>query len=76
MKITSAKYSLDLYDVGKGLLVAGGSAVLTEIQQSLAAGSLTFNWKIIGSVALAAMVSYLAKNFFTPSQQITPGASK
>jgi len=62
---TSNLYSLDLKDLAKGLVVAIGSAVITTIQTSLQAGSLNFNWKLIGTVALGAGIAYLGKNFFT-----------
>lgn len=68
---TSALFSLGLNDFGKGLLVAIGGAVVAAIETSLQAGSLTFDWKAIGTAALAAGVSYLAKNFFTPAQIVT-----
>jgi hypothetical protein len=69
---TSSLFSLDFKDLGKGLLVAIGGAVIAAIETSVSAGSLTFNWKAIGGVALAAGLSYLAKNFFTPAQTVTP----
>jgi len=62
---TSNLYSLDLKDLAKGLVVAIGSAVITTIQTSLQAGSLNFNWKLIGTIALGAGIAYLGKNFFT-----------
>lgn len=68
---TSSLFTLNLKDLGKGLLVAVGGAVIATIQTSLQAGSLDFNWKLIGTVALAAGISYLAKNFFTPAQTVT-----
>jgi hypothetical protein len=69
---TSSLFSLDFKDLGKGLLVAVGGAVIAAINSSIQAGSLAFNWKTIGGVALAAGLSYVAKNFFTPAQTITP----
>ena len=69
---TSSLFSLDFKDLGKGLLVAVGGAVIAAIENSLQAGSLSFNWKAIGSVALAAGLSYLAKNFFTPAKTVAP----
>jgi hypothetical protein len=69
---TSNLYSLDLKDLAKGLIVAVGSAVITTIQTSLQAGSLNFNWKLIGTVALGAGIAYLGKNFFTPASTKTP----
>jgi len=69
---TSSLFSLDLKDLGKGLLVAVGGAVISAAQSTLQTGAPTFNWKNIGGVALAAGLSYLAKNFFTPAKTITP----
>jgi hypothetical protein len=69
---TSSLFSLNFKDLGKGLLVAVGGAVIAAIETSVQAGSLTFNWKTIGGVALAAGLSYLGKNFFTPAQTVTP----
>lgn len=68
---TSSLFSLDLKDLGKGLLVAVGGAVIAAVQSSLQAGAVTFDLKRVGGVALAAGLSYLAKNFFTPAQTIT-----
>jgi len=69
---TSSLFSLDFKDLGKGLLVAVGGAVIAAIETSVKAGTLTFDWKAIGGVALAAGFSYLVKNFFTPAQMVTP----
>ncbi len=68
---TSSLFTLDFKDLSKGLLVAIGGAVIAAIETSLQAGSLTFNWKSIGGVGLAAGISYLGKNFFTSAQTIT-----
>jgi len=65
---TSNLYSINLQDLAKGLIVAIGSAVITTIQTSLQAGSLNFDWKLIGTVALGAGLAYLGKNFFTPAK--------
>jgi len=69
---TSNLYSIDLKDLAKGLIVAVGSAIITTIQTSLQAGSLSFNWKLIGTVALGAGIAYISKNFFTPPSIKTP----
>jgi len=69
---TSSLFTLDLKDLGKGLLVAVGGAVIAAVETSIQAGSLTFSWKTIGGVALAAGLSYLGKNFFTAAQTVTP----
>ena len=68
---TSGLFSLNLNDLGKGLLVAVGGAVIAAIETSLKAGSLNINWPSIGSVALAAGLAYLGKNFFTPAKTLT-----
>jgi membrane protein implicated in regulation of membrane protease activity len=59
------KFTLNLQDFLKGLLIAVSTAVLVIIQASLAAGNLTFNWQNIGMAALAAALAYIAKNFLT-----------
>lgn len=68
--ITSKKYTLDLPDAGKGLLVATGGAVLTAVQASLDAGHLILNWKQIAMAGIGAGVAYLIKNFFTPAKKV------
>ncbi len=70
---TSKQFSVNGSDFWKGLIVAVISPVFTIILQSLNAGSLTFDWKAIGATALIGLLSYLSKNFFTPSAtKITP----
>jgi hypothetical protein len=69
---TSSLFSLNFQDLAKGLLVAAGGAVIAAIETSVQAGQFSFNWKTIGGVALAAGLSYLTKNFFTPAQTVTP----
>lgn len=70
---TSKQFTINLSDFWKGLLVAVGTPVFTILLQSLNAGSLVFDWKAIVVTALAGLLSYLSKNFFTPSEvKITP----
>lgn len=70
---TSKQFSLNLNDFWKGLLMAVLLPVFTIVLQSLNAGSLVFDWHSIEVAALAGLISYLVKNFFTPSQtKITP----
>jgi hypothetical protein len=59
--------TLNWVDFGKGLLVSVISAVLGVVTTSLQAGSLTFDWKVIGTVALSAGLAYITKNFFSNS---------
>jgi hypothetical protein len=68
---TSSLFTLDLKDLGKGLIVSIGGAVIAAAETSAQAGFLGFNWNAIGGVALAAGLSYLAKNFFTPAKTVT-----
>lgn len=67
---TSNFLSLNWTDVGKGILVAAGGALLIGLQNALTTG--VFDYKAIGLTALAAGVSYLVKNFFTPASVVTP----
>ena len=64
---TAPLFSINLKDLGKGLLIAVLSAVLGAIYTTLQAGSLSFDWKQIGTLALSSLVAYLMKNFFTNS---------
>lgn len=64
---TSQQFTLSGSDVLKGLLVAIITPVITIIMSSLNAGTLTFDWKVIGITALTAGLAYLIKNFLTPS---------
>lgn len=62
--------SLGWKDVLKGLVMAFLSAFITGIYQLLQVGTV-FTWATIKPVlfvAIAAMLSYLIKNFFTNSQ--------
>lgn len=65
---TSKQFTLNARDFLKGLLLAVISAVLTFITTSINSGSLHFDWKAIGTVAAITAISYLAKNFGTPSE--------
>ena len=71
--ITSQMFSLKTRDVLKALLMAALAPVLFLIQQSIAAGDWTFNWKELGMAAIAGFIGYLIKNFFTPAQIVIKG---
>ena len=68
--ITNKKFSLTLNDFWKGLIVATLTAPLTTIYTTIDAGSFNINWKAIGLVALSGFLSYIIKNFFTPTQTV------
>ena len=59
------RFTINWNDVLKGLIVAVILPVLAVIQNSIANGELTFNWKLIGLTAAGGFVSYLIKNFFS-----------
>lgn len=65
---TNQQFTISLKDVARGVLLAIVGAVLTFLQGVWATGQVVFDWEQIGSVALIAGVSYLIKNFFTPSE--------
>lgn len=73
--VTSNQFTLSLNDFWKGLIVAVISPVFTIIITSLNAGSLTFDWKAMGGVAAAAMLSYLLKNFLDSPKIVMTGQS-
>lgn len=56
---------LDIKDLSKGLILAVLTSVVTIISTTIEAGSLTFNWPLIGKVALVSALGYLTKNLFT-----------
>lgn len=60
---SSKRFTLNLNDFWKGLLVAIGGAVFQVVWTTINDGSLTFDWAAIGRTALLAGLSYLGKNF-------------
>lgn len=67
---TSKKYTLNWRDIGKGLIVAVGSAVIAACQTALDPNTLTFNWRFVIGSGLAGAFAYLGKNFFESSKVI------
>jgi len=65
---TSNKYTLDLQDAAKGLIMAIGAAVFALIAESVQKGIFTFDFTAIWHTAVATAVVYLGKNFFTPAK--------
>ena len=67
----SGLFKLNWADFGKGLIVAVITAVLTFLYEQVAQGGVdVFSgalWVQVGSVALAALLSYVLKNLFTNS---------
>ena len=61
--------SLNWLDIGKGLVMAILTPAAVIVQQSIEAGTFTFDWKVIGLAAVGGGFAYLVKNFFTPSEK-------
>lgn len=61
----STKFTLTLNDFWKGLVVAIGTAIFPIVMQSINNNQLTFDWKLIATTGIGALLTYLAKNFFT-----------
>lgn len=59
--------NLNSSDFLKGLLMAVLSSVITVVYQTVEAGSLVFDWKAIGTIALTSALAYITKNLFTNS---------
>jgi hypothetical protein len=59
--------NLNSSDFLKGLIMAVLSSVITVVYQTVEAGSLTFDWKAIGTIALTSALAYIMKNLFTNS---------
>lgn len=59
--------SLNTSDFVKGLLLTVITAVISIIYSVVQAGSLTFDWKAIGTAALSAGIGYIIKNLLTNS---------
>jgi hypothetical protein len=57
--------TIKLSDWWRGLIVAIATAPLSIIYESVSAGQLTFNWKVIVTTALAAGIAYIIKNIST-----------
>lgn len=60
--------SLNSQDFVRGLVVSTLSAVLTIVYQTIQTGSLTFDWKAIGTIAVSSALGYIVKNLLTNSE--------
>jgi len=59
--------TLNNNDFLKGLIMAVLSTVITIVYQTVEAGSLVFDWKAIGTMAITSALAYIMKNLFTNS---------
>jgi hypothetical protein len=65
--MNSTLFNLNSSDFIKGLVMAVLSTVITIVYQTVQAGSLVFDWKAIGTMALTSALAYIIKNLFTNS---------
>ena len=65
MNIFTKLGMIKLSDWWRGLIVAIATTPLTIIYQSISTGILTFDWKAIGTTAIAGGIAYLLKNLAT-----------
>lgn len=68
---TSEKYSLDLRDILKGLLIIVMAAVIDYVVQSINNGLWPIDLVELAKVSILAGCAYLTKNFFTPAKRIS-----
>lgn len=64
----SSFLNINLNDLGKGLILAVLTSVMTVIYSTVQAGSLSFDWKLIATTALTSALGYLMKNLLTNSE--------
>jgi hypothetical protein len=66
--MNSSFFKLNLVDFTKGLLIAVLTSIITLLYSSIEVGTLTFDWKLIGTTALTSALAYIMKNFLTNSE--------
>lgn len=71
---TSGFLNLDWNDLGKGLVMAVGGAVVGPIVEMLNKGQWNFDLTTSWHTAVAATIVYLFKNLLTPASIVTPAA--
>jgi uncharacterized membrane protein YvlD (DUF360 family) len=64
----SKLFSVGLQDFLHGLFIAVIGAVLAVVTSTLQAGTLTFDYKAIGTTAAIAALSYVSKKFLSNSE--------
>ena len=63
----SGYLKLTPHDFVKGLIVSVLSSVMTIMYQTIQGGTLVFDWKAIGTVAIMSAMGYILKNLVTNS---------
>jgi len=68
---TSSKFGrIDFADLAKGFLVAAIAPFVVGVEQFFSGNFQLIDWNLLTLTSLGAGISYLIKNFFTPSQEI------
>lgn len=66
---TNKQYSLNYRDLLRGLLIAVLTAVITSIYEAISQGGFNaIEWKDTLAIGVTAGLSYLIKNFFSPTE--------
>lgn len=66
---TNKLHSLNYRDLLRGLLIAALTAVITSIYEGISQGGFdNIEWKETLAIGVTAGLSYLIKNFFTPTE--------
>lgn len=70
-QVLSEQWSINWRDVGRGAIIAVGMAVLTSLKQVIdAEGVEGIKLATVGSVALGALITYLALQFGSATKTI------
>lgn len=64
MTTRSRKYKLNWRDVAKGIIMSVLLPVFVVIQQSIDAGHMEINFKLVGMAAVGGLIAYLKIAFF------------
>src|SRR5687768_760475 len=66
---TNKQYTLNYRDLLRGLLIAVITATITSVYEAISQGGFeTIEWKETLAIAVTAGLSYLIKNYFTPTE--------
>lgn len=72
----SSQFSVNWYDVKKGLLTAAFTPVFSIVIPLLQKGIFTFDWKVILGTAISGCFSYISLMFFMPAKVYVKDADK